>query len=135
MSLSYEQKMELLARVKPEYKDVLLLRLMKGERVDITKDEGLFYQINADRMSMEDFTNRDKFKHDAEAVKREKANILDTAHGVSRGKKMRWLGDIPAEIYFNRPEFSPLLPKAEREANIKKWFNMFPTFKAGDKKL
>lgn len=133
MTISYEQRMRLLAQCKPEYKDKLLLRILKGENVDITRDSDLFYQINKDRVSLEEFTNRSKFKPAAEATKSMKQHMLDPRTGRSRGKQLRWLGDIPAEIYFSRPEFSPTLAKGERDRNIKKFLNSFPTFRAGDK--
>lgn len=125
--MNYEQKMSLLANCKPEYKDALLLRILKGEKVDITQDADLFYQINADRVSMEEFTNRDKFKDAAKQVKHTKDSL--TNKGYTSDKKMRWLGDIPSEIYFSRKEFSPLLSKEERDANIRKWLTQFPSFR------
>ena len=131
--MTYEQKMHLLQACKPEKKDALLMRILRGETVDITKDEDLFFQVNKDRVSLEQFTNRDKFKSDAQAMKWAKQNMHDPSKGKTKGNKMRWLGDIPSEIYFSRPEFSPLLPKHEREKNIRKFLNQFPVFKAGDK--
>lgn len=133
--MTYQQRMELLARCKPEYKDILLMKLIKGERIDITKDEDLFYQVNKDRVTLEQFVNRDKFKQQANNVKMQKEYLHDPRMGKTKGGKFRWLGDIPDEVYFSRPEFSPTLPKEERLANIKKFLNMFPTFRAGDKRL
>lgn len=132
---NYEEKMKALSECKPENKDLLLYRILKGERhVPITGDEDLFYQVNKDRVSLDEFTDRDKFKAAAEATKQTKAGMYD-ASGKSKDKKMRWLGDIPAEIFFSRPEFSPLLPKEERAANIRKWLNEYNAFRAGDKLL
>lgn len=125
--MDYEQKMALLANCKPEYKDALLLRILKGEKVDITQDSDLFYQINADRVSMDEFTNRDKFKAAAKQVKHMNDNLDNK--GYTKDKKMRWMGDIPAEIFFSRPEFSPTISKEERDANIRKWLQQFPSFK------
>lgn len=133
--MTYQQRMELLSRCKPEYKDILLMKLIKGERIDITKDEDLFYQVNKDRVTLEQFVNRDKFKQQAHNVKLQKEYLHDPRTAKTKGGKFRWLGDIPDEVYFSRPEFSPLLPKEERLANIKKFLNTFPTFRAGDKRL
>lgn len=127
--------MEILNQCKPEYKDILLLKLIRGETVDITKDSDMFYQINKDRVSLDEFTNRDKFKYAAKATKTMKEYLDDPRHAKTKSKKMRWLGDIPAEIWFSRPEFSPLLDKAERDRNIKKFLNTFTTFRGGEKQL
>lgn len=133
--MNYEQKMNLLANLKPEKKDMILARILKGERhVDITGDEDLFYQVNKDRVSLDEFTERDKYKLAAEDMKIAKQTILDTQHGVSKGKKMRWLGDIPSEIFFSRKEFQTG-DKKEREKNIRNWLNKFSTFRAGDKQV
>lgn len=133
--MTYEQKMHLLSACKPEYKDALLLRILKGEKVDITKDSDLFFQINKDRVSIEEFTNRDKFKAAAEATKAQKQVMFDERSGNTAGGKMKWLGDIPAEIYFSRPEFSPSLSNEERSKNIRKFLNTFKTFRATDKQV
>ncbi len=106
MGMSYEQRMDFLSRVKPEKKDELLLRIVRGETVDITKDADLFYQVNKDRVSLTEFANRDKYKQEAENVRIKRQDLVDKRHATSQGKKLRWLGDIPAEIYFSRKEFS-----------------------------
>ncbi len=133
--MEYEEMQKRLAQCVPEKKDELLLRILKGEKVDITQDSDLFYLINKDRVSIDEFTNRDKFKAAAEDMKRHKQHIYDTHYGKSRNNKLRWYGDIPTEIWFSRPEFSPLLDKKERDNNIRKFFNKFPMFRAGDKQV
>lgn len=134
---NYEAKMQALANCRPEKKDELLMKIVKGEKVDITKDEDLFYQVNKDRMSMEDFVNRGKFIKDAKDFKESTKNFLtDTKHGKTNDKKGRYLGDIPAEIYYARKELSdPTIPKHERDKAIRKFFNDFPAFRAGEKQL
>ena len=133
--MDYEIMQQVLANCRPEKKDELMLRILRGEKVDITQDSDLFYQINKDRVSLDEFTNRDKFKAAAEDMKRQKKHMYDANYGTSQNKKLRWLGDIPPEIYFSRPEFSPLLSREERTANIKKWLNTYHVFKAGDKRV
>lgn len=133
--MNYEEKMNLLAWVRPEKKDELLLRIIRGEKVDITKDEDLFYQVNKDRVSLDEFVNRDKFITEAELMKQNKQILDDPVYGKSKGKKFRYLGDIPAEVYFSRPEFSPLLDKKERDNNVRKFLNTYTVFKAGDKRV
>ena len=133
MSLfDYEEKMKMLANCKPEYKDILLARILRGETVDITKDEDLFYQVNKDRVSLDEFTNRDKFKASAKDMKRMKSHI-DPNHKSASGMKL--IGEIPPEIYFSRPEFSASLPKEERARNIKKWLNTHTVFRIQDKQI
>lgn len=135
--MNYEEKMKFLKNVRPEKKDEALLRIIRGEKdVDITTDENLYYQINKDRVSIEEFVNRDKFLQDAKEMKQMKANLWDKKHGMNPSKKGRLLGEIPAEIFFSRKELSdPTLSKEERSKNIKKFFNQFPAFKAGDGRL
>lgn len=130
----YEIKMQMLAECKPEKKDLLLLKLLRGQTVDITKDADLFFQVNKDRVDMNQFTERDKFNQAAEAVKAQKEGMFH-ADGSTKEKKMKWLGDIPNEVFFSRPEFSPLLSAEERGRNAKKWLNEFNAFRAGDKRL
>lgn len=134
--MNYEAKMQALAQCVPEAKDMLLLRIIRGEKhVPITGDEDLFYSVNRDRVSMEEFTERDKFKQAEKAVKQFKQTLYDPMYGRSKNKKLRLLGEIPAEIYFSRKEFSPTLDKKERDTNIRKWLNQYHTFRAGDKQV
>lgn len=129
--------MRLLAKIKPDAKDKFIAAWLRGDKsIDITQDEDLFYQVNKDRVTLEKFVDRDKFKEDAEAMKIHKAYLNDPKYGKTKGGKMRWLGDIPAEIYFSRKEFSdPAIPKEERWKALKNFFNSFPVFRAGDKPL
>jgi hypothetical protein len=130
----YEEKMRIMSQVKLEAKDIILARILKGERcVDITKNEDMFYAVNKDRVTLERFTNRDKFKQEADNVAWQRQLLHDPEYGKSKGKKMRWLGDIPADVYFSRPEFSPMLSPDERQANIRAFLNKFPKFRAGSK--
>lgn len=136
--MTYQEKMELLARCKPEKKDEILYRIWKGERkVNITADEDLFFQLNADRMSMEDFVNKRAHKYEdfATELKTTKEGLYDKKYGETKGKKMRYLGEIPSDIYFTHPWFSPKLPREERDRNIKRFLNMFPKFRAGEAQL
>lgn len=131
---SYEEKMKALSECKPEEKDRLLYRILKGERhVKITGDEDIFFQVNKDRVSLQDYTERDKFKAAAEAVKQQKETLHN--NGYSKDKRFRLIGEIPAEIFFSRPEFSPMLPKEERDRNIRKFLNEFNAFRITDGRL
>ena len=133
--MTYEEKARLLTWVKPENKDRLLAKLIQGEKVDITKDEDLFYRINIDRMPMEKIIDRNKYKPLAEHVKQTRKHIDDPWYGQTKDKKLRYLGEIPADLYFSHPWFSPNLPKEERDANIRKFFRMFPAFRVGSKEI
>ena len=135
--MNYEEIMKRLSECKPEKKDELLLQIYRGEKADITKDEDLFYQVNKDRMSMEDFVNRDRFLKDAKEFKEHiKDNLSDVRHGKTNDGKGRLLGEIPAEIYYARKELSdPMIPREERTKAIKKFFEDFPAFKAGTGRL
>lgn len=133
--MNYEDKMRLLAWVKPEKKDILLARIFKGERVNIQNDADLFFQINRDRIPLQDQMKRDKYQQLANHVKDAREVVHDRNYGYTKDKKLRYLGEIPADIYFTHPMFSPNLPKHERDANIRKFLNEFPAFKVGDKKV
>lgn len=134
--MTYEEKMEALARVKPENKDKYLLQLLQGKTIDLTKDEDLFYQVNKNNVSLEQFVSRDKFKADAEEMKVMRSNLVDGRLGMTEGKRMRLLGEMPAEIYYARKEFSdPNIPKEERAKAMKKFFNEFSAFRAGDRRI
>lgn len=125
--MTYEEKARLLAWVKPEKKDELLLRLCMGKTIDLHKDEDLFYQINRDRVSMEKQVNRNKYKQIANHMK-ETRKVLNTVDGKTVQGRFKYKGDIPADLYFTHPWFSPTLPKEERDANIERFFHMFPDF-------
>lgn len=130
--MDYEEMQTRLSQIRPEKKDIYLARLLRGETIDLTKDEDLFFQVNKDRVSLNEFTERDKFKRSAEDMKRMKSNI-DPNHKSAGG--MRLIGEIPPEIYFARPEFSPTLSREERSRNIKKWLNTHSVFRISDKRL
>lgn len=125
------------AYTEAKNKEEILQRIVRGERsVDITKSEDIFYQVNKDRVSMDQFVNRDKFVGDAKFMHEYKRDLYDTDHARTKSKAMRQLGQIPAEIYFARKELSdPNLPREERLKNMKKFFNDFPSFRTGDKRL
>lgn len=129
--MTYQEKMEYLARLKPESRDILLTRILRGEEVDITSSEDLFFQVNKDRVSLDQFTNRDKFKASAKDMKKMK-QWIDPNH-KSPGSHMKLIGEIPPEIFFSRPEFAANNP--DRAKNIKKWLNTYSTFRIGDKQL
>ena len=136
--MTYEEKMRSMAWIKPEKKDIILARILKGEKsVDITKDEDLFYRVNVDRIPMEELINKRVAKYSglAEGMKAVRQNLADPDFGKTKDKKLRYLGEIPEEIYFTHPWFSPLLSREERDANIKRFFNMFPAFRAGNKQI
>jgi hypothetical protein len=133
--MTYEDKMRLLANVRPEKKDELLLRISRGEVVDITKDEDLFFQINVDRISMERQVEREKYRPLVDDLKEYRKNLNDPKFGASKGKKLRYLGEIPEHLWFTHPWFSASLSVEERTANVKKFLNLFPAFRAGTKPI
>ena len=121
MSMSYEQKMRALRWAKPDTKDLLFAKLVRGETVDITKDEDLFFAVNRNHASIESQVEREKYRGITEHVK--------NSRGIMTGnKKMKYLGEIPMDLWLTHPWFSPNLPKKERDANIAKFFRMFPAF-------
>ena len=136
MKLSYEQRMELLKHVKPENKDILLLKLMRGETIDLTKDADLFYQINLQegRIPVSSLTNQDKFKEDAKAIHELKRD-MHNSNGMTKDKQMQWLGDIPEEIYWRDPRMCKNPDKQDRSKYIKQWFNDHPEFRAPDHRI
>lgn len=132
---TYEQRMK--AYQEAKNKEEFLQRVVRGQKsVDITHTEDIFYQVNKDRVSIDQFTNRDKFKADAAYMKEFKRDLVDPTFARTKSKHSRLLGEIPAEIYYARKEFSdPNIPREERLKAMKKWFDAFPAFRAGDKRL
>lgn len=130
---SYEQKLAKIQAIKADKQLNLIAKLNRGETVDITKDEGLFYALNRNNVSMEQFVNRAKFDSDAQAVKELKKNLSN--NGWTKEKKMRLIGEIPANIYYSRKEFTPNQSKEDLNKNIKKFLNDFPQFRTVDKRV
>lgn len=121
--MTYEQKMRMLKWVKPDKKDEIFARILKGERsVDITGDQDIFNQVNIDRLPIEKIVEREKYKKIAKHAK-------DSKEVQKNGKTLRYKGEIPLDIYLTHPWFSPLLDKKERDANIERFFRLFPAFK------
>lgn len=133
--MTYEERQK--AYYEAKNKEDVLQRIMRGEKsVDITKSEDIFYQVNKDRVSIEQFTNRDKFKGIAADMKEFKRDLVDTKFGRTKGGHGRLVGVIPSEIFFARKELSdPKLSREEKNKNINKFFNEFPVFRAGDARL
>lgn len=133
--MTYEDRMK--AYTEAKNKEEILQRIMSGQKsVDITHSEDIFYQVNKDRVSIDQFTNRDKFKHDAAQMKEFKKDLVDQKFGQTKSKHGRLIGEMPAEIYYARKEFSdPTIPREERIRNMKKFFNDFPAFRVGDARL
>lgn len=125
--MTYEEKMRMLSWVKPENKDILLTKLCMGQQIDLHKDEDLFYQINRDRIPMERSMNREKYRPIANHMK-ETRKVLHTIDGKTKAGHFRYRGEIPADIYFTHPWFSPLLSNEERQKNIERFFKLFPDF-------
>ncbi len=132
---TYEQRMK--AYQEAKNKEEFLQRFMHGQKsIDCTKSEDIFYQINKDRVSMDEFVNRDRFIDEAKAMHEFKRDLIDPKFGKTQSKHNRLLGNIPAEIYYARKELSdPNLPPQERQKNIIKFFNEYPAFRAGDARL
>lgn len=125
--MNYEDKMRAMKWVTPEKKDELIARLLLGQKIDLHKDEDLFYQINMDRVSMEKHMTRDKYKPLANHMK-DTRRVLKNIDGKTVEGHFRYKGEIPADLYFSHPWFSPTLSKEERNKNIEKFFRMFPDF-------
>jgi hypothetical protein len=133
--MTYEEKMR--AYQEAKNKEEVLQRIMRGDKsVDITKSEDIFHQVNKDRMSIDQFTNRTKFNPIARDIKEFKRDLLDTKFGKTKSGHGRLVGMIPSEIFFARKELSdPNLPKEEKDKNINKFLNEFPVFRTGDARL
>lgn len=132
-----KQRIDSLANSISDDKLKIWMNLLKYKKSDITTDQDIFFQVNADRMPMEDFVNKraSKFLSTKVAMRTMKEGLYDPNFAVSKEKKLRWKGDIPEEIWFTHPWFSPMLDKRERDQNINKFFNLFPEFRAGSKTL
>lgn len=125
--MSYEDKMrkKMWARLTPE--EMALAPLLKGEKIDLTKNEQLFYQFNRDRIGIEKQVEREKYDPLAKDVS-DLRQAVDNK-GWTKDKTKKLIGFIPNDIYFTHPWFSPNLSKKERDENIQKFFQMFPKFR------
>jgi hypothetical protein len=127
---SYEVTRRKLDAIRQDKQVEIIARLMRGETVDIRKDEETFYAVNANKMDMEMFVSRDKFNEHAQQAKQiREANRIN--NGFSPDHRFRHIGEIPANVWFSRKEFAPDNP--DREKNIKKFLNEFPAFRTVDK--
>lgn len=121
--MTYEEKMRTLAWMKPDKKDEILHKIIRGDKsVDITGDLDIFNQVNIDRIPIDKILDRDKYKPIAEHAKHSREIMKN-------GQKLKYKGEIPLDIWLTHPWFSPLLDKKDRDANIEKFFRLFPRFK------
>ncbi len=120
--MTYEEKMRALAWVKKDKKDEIFHKILRGDKsVDITGDKDIFNQVNIDRLPIEKIMDRDKYKPIAQHAKTTRDIVKD-------GHRLKYKGEIPLDIWLTHPWFSPLLDKKERDANIDKFFRLFPDF-------
>ena len=127
---SYEETRRKLDAIKRDKQIEILARLLRGETVDLTKDEETFYAVNANKMDMEMFVSRDKFLPHAQQAKAIREQNRSN-NGFSAGKRFRHIGEIPANVFFSRAEFHESNPN--RDAAIRKFLNEFPAFRVVDK--
>lgn len=125
--MRYEDKMKALKWAKPTIKDQLLAQVLQGKTIDLHKDEDLFYQVNIDRISMDKHMTREKYRPLANHMKNTR-QVLKNIDGKTIEGHFQYKGEIPADLYFTHPWFSPTLSKEERKANIEKFFRLFPDF-------
>ena len=117
--LTFEQKVAMLALSNSDKRKELLNRW--------AQDSELHFALEGKRMPMEEYMKQHKFAEDAKASKEIGLNTKD--HGWTAKKQQKLIGQIPASIFFGRPEFSFNLPAKERAANIRKFLNEYPAFK------
>lgn len=137
--LSEVEKRQAMARNKNRYK--IIADLMMGKEADITGDPAVFAHFNKERMAVEDYMKLYP-EHINDAlleVERIKAEIAD---GGNPGRdynpkslaKWRIPGIMPrcvAELYME-------VYQGDRHAMyaaFKRFFNSFPKFRIGDKKI
>jgi hypothetical protein len=118
--MTFEQKIALLACSDGKKRAELLAKWEKT-------DDEIYYAFHGKDLPMEEFMKQERYKRDATAAKSDIKNLDNK--GWTKDKHMKLLAQIPAHIYFTRPEFSPYLDPKEREANIRKFLAQYPAFK------
>lgn len=107
----------------------MLKDLLDGKTVDLSKDEELYFAAFGKQVSMDKFVQRDKFVADAERAKQIKS-LNGASNGYVANKKLRHIGEVPANIFLTRPEFHPDNP--DREKNIINFLNTYTQFRTVD---
>jgi len=107
----------------------LLQQLLEGKKVDLRKDEELYYAAFGKQVSMDEFVNRAKYKNAGKQVKLDR-ELNRPNSGWTEKKHMKHVGEIPASLFLARPEFHPSNP--DRDKEIKKFLALYPQFKVSE---
>jgi hypothetical protein len=129
---SFEERKRKLASINSSVRLQILAALLRGETVDLAKDPGLYYAAFGKKMDIDDLVNRvDKDRTDEINQAKMFRKLNHDNKGYTDKKSMRHIGEIPADIFFSRPEFHPSNPNRAEE--IRKFLIAYPAFKVVDK--
>ena len=121
--MTFEDKIKLLASTPPgKTKQELLNKFTFGDKEFASR-----YYVDAVTLEKYMEVNRHRFLDVIEKAKQLRFQMSNK--GWTEKKYQKYLGEIPAAIMRERPEFSSYLPKKQREANIRMFFQKFPEYR------
>ena len=122
-NLTFEQQIMMLAAAKgtPKYAELL--------NKFTSTDKDVFLAFNAKSIPFEKYMemNREKFQPVADRAAYIRTQIKN--RGWTDKKYEKYLGELPEDLVRERPEFSPYLPKKQRDENMRNFFKKYPQFR------
>jgi hypothetical protein len=121
--LTFEDKIALLVMARDKQAKADLIARWSN-------DPEFHYGFNAKTMPLEQYMQQDKFKAVAEQNKGVRKNMRN--RGWNQSKTQRHIAEIPADVFFNRPELNSHLPQKQFSENVRKFLRDFPAFKVSE---
>ena len=121
-NLTFEQKVALLALSSPQKKAELINRWKS--------DTEFHFGFNGSKMPLNQFMKQDKFRSAEAYAKHLKNNQRNK--GWNRSKTQKHIAEIPAEVFYKRPELNAHLPQKVFSENMRKFLQEYPGFKVSD---
>jgi hypothetical protein len=86
--------------------------------------------FNGKTMPLDQYMKQDKFEAIAEQNKDVRKNMRN--RGWNQSKTQKHIAEIPADVFFNRPELNAHLPQKQFSENVHKFLKEFPAFKVSE---
>ena len=120
--MNFEQKIALLVLAKnPKERAELVTKF--------SNDKEFFVTYNAKYIPLKQYMelNAEKFRPVAIRAKQIRDGIKN--RGWTDKKYQKYLGEIPDQLFLERPEFSAYLPQKELQKNIENFLRDYPQFR------
>lgn len=118
--LTFEDKIALLVMAKDQKAKAELIARWSN-------DPEFHFGINARTMPLAEYMKQGKFDATAKHAKELRKHLAN--RGWNKSKSGRLIAEIPADVFYNRPELNAHLPQKVFKANIEKFLKEFPAFK------